>query len=212
MVTITALKNVDRTAIENDPHVRNLLIGPWDICLYEFYDPLYDQLHDSDPHRSSAARSVQGTKEQIRELWNRERMLLAPLFRNAADTARYVQFSVPTFTAMYKFLAKERCEWPELQVTPHWEEKQQLGLALRCTLLDKEIQHNLQAIVEEWKDWLGSEGLMEDFETVSPTKDEVKFGIRLSSASGDRLAVLFRRLADTRSITSLDRISIQPLA
>lgn len=208
MVTITALRNVDRVAIENDSHVRNLLIGPRDICLYEFYDPLFDHLHDSDPSRSSAARSLPDTKERIRELWNTERTLLAPLFRNATATARYVQFSVPTFTVMYKFLARERCEWPELQVIPHWEEKQQLRLTLRCTLLDTEIRADLEKIVTEWCLWLHRENLLQNTEVFHAGEDQVGFNLQLKRAAGDPLAVLFRILADTRGTTSINRISL----
>lgn len=179
---------------------------PRELLLLEFYDAIFQRLHNDDTTVVNAAYQDQSIRQRRIALDDELRMMFAPLYRCGERVADGVVALIPSKTTNYEFLGndKDRIPWPELGVSPGWHEAARIQVTGRLFAAVPETLEALHGVFSAW-------GMATSTETTHI--DAITFNHRnfiatceFSNPSGDALMALYAVLTDSRALTSIERV------
>lgn len=196
--------NVD--AVANHANITKCWKLPGEILLLEFYDPVFQRLHNDDPAVVKAAYQDESIRQRRMALDDELRTLFAPLYRDSERVSDRVVALIPSKTTNYEFLGhdKHRIAWPELGISPGWEHSRRI-VVTGC--LFAAVPETLGALNDAFGDWrIATSAETAVVGPVSVTGRDFIADCEFSNPSGDALIALYAVLTDSRALTSIERV------
>jgi hypothetical protein len=152
-VDITRTANVaNPERLASHPRVRKAWVMPWHFTLFEFYDPIYEQLDDSASKLSRPTEWTKETRRYMSDLVDAERGILAPLYEGRRRHWQGNKLGLFLKSAIYRIVDYKRLDLPWLGHPTNWEAARTIRVCGR--LRSESSTGSLREALYMWSKWL----------------------------------------------------------
>ena len=213
-VIITRESNIgERESLQKHPNIKGVWRLPFNYVMFEFYHPIFERIYEDNLEASNAARTEEQVKVQTSAAMSEEGRILAPLYAEISQPSDALTLLVPSKGAMYHFVGKGKGQiaWPELNCTKGWELARTTRVEMSLISSVPETLNNLDKLITDWAASLKNIGAPVRIDNVTHAGESVTAIFESSPAAGDAAMAFYILLTETRHLTSLYRVSFEPL-
>lgn len=204
-VDITRTTNLaDPKSVGSNPRVRKAWLMPWGFTLFEFYDPIYEQLDNPSSKLSNVVEWGEETRRYMGELVEAERNILAPVYRGKPRHWQGNKLGLPLRSVIYRIIDRGNLDLPWFGYSPDWEIITKIRI---CGRVRETIRlKTLEGVVEGWSKWLENIGQKPESDRFSSKGKDFQFQCQFSEPCGDACMALYTALVASYKATSIEAI------
>jgi len=204
-VNITRTVNVaNATAVWTNPRVRKAWLMPWEFTLFEFYDPIYEEMDNPSSQLSDPTEWSEETRRYMAELVEAERSILAPVYRGRPPHWQGNKLGLLLRSVIYRIIDRRKLYLPWLGYGPDWEMKTKIRVCGR--MHDSAKFTTLEGVVVTWLRWLKSVGQRLEADQLSCTGPDFEFLCQFPESCGDACMALYSALVASHKATSIQAL------
>lgn len=204
-VDITRSVNIsDLETLRNNPHVRNPWVMPWKFTLFEFYDPIYEQLGNPASGISDVTEWTEETRRYMERLVDTERDIMSPIYRGRPRHWQGNRLALFLKSAIYRIVDKQTLALPWLGQSADWEVATRIRIAGR--LRKAAYSDVLENVVAQWAEWLQTAGQEPKRENLEFKGNDFHFVCEFRGTCGDSCLALYTALIATYQKTSIEAV------
>jgi hypothetical protein len=213
-VIVTRESNIgELDSLQKHPNIKGVWRLPFNYVMFEFYHPVFERIYDDNMTASNAARVEEQVKVQTLAAMSEEGRILAPLYAEIRQPSDALTLLVPSNGAMYHFVGKGKGQiaWPELNCRKGWELARKTRVQMFLISAVPEALNNLDKLIADWAALLKNLGVLVRIKDLTRIGDSVTANVECFTSAGDAAMALYILLTETRSLTSVYRVSFDPL-
>ena len=129
---------------------------PWRFVLFEFYDPIYEELDNPSSELSDVTRWTEQTRAYMNTLVEAERSIMAPLYDGRPRHWQGNKLGVFLPSVIYRIIDNKKLQLPWFGYSAGWESATTIRVCGR--LGEKTPVKSFETLLAEWSNWLALTG------------------------------------------------------
>jgi hypothetical protein len=177
---------------------------PWGFVLFEFYDPIYEELENPSSALFDVTKWTEDTRRYMNQLVDAERSILAPLYNGRQRHWQGNKLGLFLKSTTYRILDHKRLNLPWLGHPTDWD----IATTIRiCGKLKPAASRNsLEQIVERWSSWLSTIGSAPKIGPLVISRDDFHVLCEFPEACGDACMSLYTAFIPISNETCVEAV------
>ena len=193
----------DQEELRRHPNVRGYLQFPWDYTVFEFYDPVFDQVASNS--KSGSIQSEE-TRRRLTSLMSEERRLLWPIYKGRPARWQGNQLVLFLTTGTYRVLDRKKTSWPFFGSSAGWEVEKLIKIVGRARHATAEHEIALETTFREWLTWAKSASGLAVVENLNQQEGRFTLLCSFDGSCSEACIGLYLLIARTQKLTLVEAI------